>query len=339
MNHDWNSAFPKEPEQFHERVQAVLQNLPEERSSKVMKKKIWGCVAAACALALCSVSTYAAVQHWNWNRHAVEEFNVDEPMQEKLTEENYARVDKQSVTDNGVTITLEQTVQDENLVYLLFNITAEDEELTTDHSMHMQLKYSNGKDPYLGMAWGFVDDLDQPEESNGRLYEVWLERDLSYDFTDSKINWKFTALEGAPEVKAGIGKILAEGDWSFEIDTSNTNSAVSYGIDKDIVIGGCSVHVDEIKLSPLSYTLSCNGADVKKLAKKQGVNWKELEGLASIQLSGICYDDGSVIGQEYGVMREHWGKTYVATGRFTTVVDVEKITGFILGDETEIEVR
>lgn len=339
MNNGWNHAFPKESEKFHEMVQATLQNLPEERSSKIMKKKIWGCAAAACVLALCSVTTYAAVQHWNWNRHAAEKFNVDETVQEKLAEENYARLDKQSVTDNGVTITLEQTVQDENLVYLLFNITAEDEKLTTDHSMHMQLEYSNGKDPYPSMSWGFVDGAGQPEACSSRLYEVWMERDLSYDFTDSKIIWKFTALEGIPEKKAGMGEILAEGDWTFEIDTSNTNNAVSYEIDKDVVIDGCSVHVDEIKMSPLSYVLSCKGADVKRLAKKEGIKWQELEDLNSILLSGICYDDGSVIGQEYGVMREEWGKTYTATGRFSTVVDVEKITGFILGDKTEIAVR
>lgn len=303
-----------------------------------MRKQIWGCVAAACVFALCSATAYAAMQHWN--KRAVLQFAAEEPMQKKLTEENYARVDKQSVTDNGVTITLEQSMQDENLVYLLFNITTGKEKLTTDHSMRMQLEYSNGKDPYLAMSWGFVEETDPSEPDNSRLYEVWLERDPSYDFSDSSINWKFTALEDAPEVKAGIGEVLVEGDWSFVIDTSNNNPLVCYEIDKDIVINGCSIHVDELKLSPLSYTLSCKGADVKKLARKEGVNWKELDELVSIHLSGICYEDGSVMEQErYGIMGENWGKEYVERGKFSTVVDVEKITGFLLGDGTKVSVR
>lgn len=337
MNHDWNSAFPKETKQFHERVQVTLENLPEERSSKSMKRQVWGCVAAACVLALCSVTAYAAVQRWN--KHAAEEFHVDEQMQNKLTEENYARQDKQSVTDNGVTITLEQSVQDENFVYLLFNVEAENEKITAEHSMRTKLSYSNGKDPYISILWGFEGGLDTPKESNSRLYEVWLERDTSYDFSNSTIDWKFTALEGAPDKKAGIGEVVVEGDWSFVIDTSNDNASVSYKLDKDVEIDGCMVHVNEIKLSPLSYTICCEGADVKALAKKQGVNWEELDDITSANLTGICYDDGSVIEQEYGLTSERWGKEYVAKGSFTTVVDVEKISGIILGGETEITIK
>lgn len=337
MNHDWNNAFPKETKQFHERVQATLENLPEERSSKSMKRQVGGCVAAACVLALCSVTAYAAVQ--GWNKHVTEEFHVDEQMQDKLTEENYARQDKQSVTDNGITITLEQSIQDENFLYLLFNVEAENEKITADHSMRMQLSYSNGKDPYISSSWGFDGGIDVPEASNSRLFEVWLERDTSYDFSDSTIDWKFTALEGVPDKKAGIGEIVAEGDWSFVIDSSNNNESVSYKLDKDVEIEGCMVHVDEIKLSPLSYTLCCKGADIKALAKKQGVNWKELEDIASANLTGIRCADGSIIEQEYGLMREQWGKDYVAMGRFTTVVDVKEISSIILGGETEIAIK
>lgn len=335
--YDWKDAMPKETENFHDRVCEALHSLPEERRNYRVSKKRYLPIIALAVLLISSVTAFAAMK---WNDRAADNFGNNKKLQEKLTEEGYSSQNIQSVTDNGITITLEQTIQDENIIYMLFKVTSDDKKLTENNVMSYEMKASNGQDFYTSTSAGFVDELTQPDINNSREYEIWMQKNTAYDFKGAILNCNFNALQQS-DGKAGSIKDLVNGQWNFSVDLS-VNDSATIDLNKTLSVDGCDIVIHKIKLSPLSYTIYFDGDDVKELQKANNINIDELDITYPLIISGLEYKDATVIREDAGLMSEGINDKsgeYVITGRFSKVIDMTQIQTIILGDKTSISME
>lgn len=84
------------------------------------RRKILATVFAA-ALAVCTVTAGAAV-YMNWSRGMEEELRVTKEQKQTAEESGLAAFPKQSVTNNGVTVTAQQSIVDNYYGYLSFKV-------------------------------------------------------------------------------------------------------------------------------------------------------------------------------------------------------------------------
>lgn len=324
MKYDWKKAFPPEPEGFHNKLLETLNNLPVEREVYFMKRKKYIIIVAAVVALLGTLSVYAAVK---WNNQAVKHFNADEKKQVELNDDNYSNQTQQSVTDNDITVTLKQTIQDKNLIYLLFNVT-NSEVITEDNVMNFDLKFLDGDDYQISsMEWGFIDQMSQPNKSTNRDFEIWIHK--SDTFISKSISIQFTEF-GTSTPKAGADKIDKEGNWDFTVDTTS-NEMVTYDLNKTILVENCEITVTKLEISPLSYCIYFEEVGVKALEQATGKNIDQADSLTSLLISGVEYQDGTMVTENVHEIRAGYKDGYYSSqAKFSEVVDTSQLKKLLL---------
>lgn len=85
---------------------------------KIQKKKISGRLLIAAAVICTGMAvTVAAKEFFKWNDYLVKRLDPSEEQQETLQESTYIQNIDQSVTQNGVTVTLTDSIQDQGFLY------------------------------------------------------------------------------------------------------------------------------------------------------------------------------------------------------------------------------
>lgn len=85
---------------------------------KIQKKKISGRLLIAAAVICTGMAvTVAAKEFFKWNDYLVKRLDPSEEQQETLQESTYIQNIDQSVTQNGVTVTLTDSIQDQRFLY------------------------------------------------------------------------------------------------------------------------------------------------------------------------------------------------------------------------------
>lgn len=353
-NRQWNREFPEVPDQVHQTVLDTLAGLKEQKDEKIhptevqmgekMKRrtiKRRTMVLLAAALVMVLVSTVAAAELFRWNEKATDIFEAEPEIQSKLALEEIAVEEHQSVTDGGLTVTAIQTIQDSNCFYALFEVKAEDGSTRIDEncSMDYLLDFHGAEDPFCAMGWGFVDRTRQ-EAGSSRYFEIFGTK-MEESGADLNMGIHFTALRG-PGEKAMDGEIMITGDWNFELALHPAKS-LHIDVNREFAIGGCQVLVEWVELSPLTGKIACDGEDIRVLAEKKGVNFEVLDELLNTRITGVKYEDGTVIDLEgFNTLWESYPKegSYERLSRFERVIEPEKVSGLLLGeDKDEIVLR
>ena len=316
-NRNWNYEFPEVPEHVHQTVLSTLAGLEDgkvKRVKRMKKGKIAILIAAAVAVLGTTVS---AAEIFKWNKRAAEVFVADEAQQKELVTEQIAREEYQTISDAGLTVRAIQTIQDNNCFYALFEITAEDEgiQITENHSM------------------GFVGERQQTV-SNSRYFEITgTKAEPGQEDLNMKI--QFSSLN-APGAKAVDGEPVLEGNWEFLLNL-HTTAPVRYEINKEYQIADCAVMVKAVELTPISVKLVCDMEGVRLLEKQEGVNLDQADQLSSLFINGIKYQDGTVVEEEgYQELQVGWeDDMYTKTARLTNVIDVEKVSALLVGENMD----
>ena len=339
MKHvDWNQEYPKVPETVHRSVLDALSALDEQeqevrRMKKAPKKRI---LLLAAALAALVGTTAVAAGVFQWNERAGQIFEADEEMRNELAMNQLAEDVSQTVTDQGLTITAIQTIQDKNRFYALFEVTAEDTDMqiTSDCSLDYTLDFGGNEDPFGARSWGFISEFDQ-EISNTRYFEIeGTKNEESSD--DLVMNLHFTGLRGEPDVKAGEGELLISGNWDFSLNL-HTSDMISHEVDRVYELDGYDMHIGSVAFSPLSMTIVYDGADVRAMEAGKEVRLDQLDELTALYPTGVRYEDGTIVDE--GMMIpliegfRNGEETYELLLSFNKVVDPERITALLIGDE------
>lgn len=335
---EWKEHFPEVPDPIHQMMIETLDGLEEreehhmKKSNRIKKRTI---ILLAAALIGAMGMTAGAAGLFKWNERASEVFEADEVLQDHLVMEQVAQEGYQTVTDNGITIRLVQTVQDSNCFYALFDVTAEDGTLIDENnSLDMRLDYHGAEDPFCAMSWGFVSAMDQ-EASNSRYFEIYGTK-MNPDSSDLNMNICFVSLNKQGE-KAADDMPLVEGNWDFTLSV-HPSKLTTIDVNDTFTIAGCPVYVQTVELSPLSVTLICKGEDIHALETSQGVDLMQLDTLRPMMINGVKYQDGSIIDNNPGISLSESLDTngeYVNITRFSKVVEPEKTVALLMGDDME----
>lgn len=334
---DWNQEFPEVPDMVHRSVLKALSELDgqEEPNMKkrISKKRIILLTAACVALV---GTTAAAAGIFKWNERASEVFQADEAVQEKLNQKQMSQDVTQSVTDQGLTITAIQTIQDKNRFYALFEVTAEDTgmEITADHNMQYTMDFKDGENPFCALGWSFVSEEEQ-EVSNTRYFEIYGTK-MKNSSDNLEMELHFTALEDVPEEKAGEGAVLIEGNWDFSLDIHETES-IRHELRKEYELAGYPVTVEAVELSPISLTIFYSGDSIRSMEEGEQVNLDQLDDLPALYPTGVRYGDGTEISEYCHPMSEGYTDksrtSYQIVLQFTKVVDAEQVNVLLMGDD------
>lgn len=344
-NNKWNHDFPEVPDLVHQKVLSALADLEnqEDKKMKTIKTqtmKTRTLIILAAALVILLGTTAVAAELFKWNEKATDIFVADPEQQDKLVMEQVAQESGQSVTDNGLTITAIQTIQDSNCFYALFEVTAQDTGLVIDADCGLSYKmdFPGAQDPFGYMGWGFIDSSRQ-EPGNSRYFEIYGTKNEE-STEDLNMNLNFTALTG-PGQKAMEGEALIEGNWNFSL-TVHPAKPVRFDLNRKCQINGCEIYVESVELSPLTAKLVCSGADIKVLEDKEGINLEQADVLSSTMPTGVMYQDGSSLEESCTGLWERFDEDaeYVKVIRFDRVIEPEKVSSLLLGsNKDEIALR
>ena len=155
------------PPSVEKGVEKAFEQIRMEAAAKekrtVRKRRIVPGTALAAALVLIlSGVTVAGAVVYSWSPRVAEKFQADQEQQDQLTKEHLTRPLDISVTDGGVTVSLEQVLTVPDYLYLCFKITGpEDMDLTGDISFNFMdfqmLSLGKGGDPCETLAQGSWD--------------------------------------------------------------------------------------------------------------------------------------------------------------------------------------
>ncbi len=332
-NKKWNREFPAVPQSVHQSVLDTLASLDVQEAKKVKKMKKRTVILLAAAMIAVLGVTAAAAGIFQWHDRAGEVFEAEPAVQEKLVLKEVAQPAYQTVSDNGLTISAIQTIQDEVCFYALFEVVAEEESFWEDKEfidMEFTMDFAGKENPFGAFSCGFASHREE-ESSQSRYYELFGTK-TEEEEQELDMNIHFTALQVEGEKKMIMENVL-EGSWEFSLNVHPAES-VRFEINRAYEIAGQSVTVLAVELSPLSVRLYCDGADAKALEQKLGLNLDQLDELP-MYICGVKYQDGTVIEEEiYLGLSEGYGSgDYMKAARFSHVIEVEKAAALLVGED------
>lgn len=323
--------------------------------------------ACACIIVAGSVTAGAAVHHV-WSRGMQGAVQATDTQQKELTDKGAAVVLKEqddystlAVTDNGITITPETIIVDENFAHIAFSVKgydlAEGDEPGFDD---WDIGVKDGKEGssvqvYGGFYDGIVSDENGnpvyedgsslKEDEQGQIISHYVDEDgnLEYVASIGVADWKDSLLGKTIVCKLkDLGTLYKtrftlakEGNWDFEIKLPDVSTASNIKVAKGIE--NTPFTVDDVELSPISIKInySVNG----KVTFKEDTNQVP-------QFFGVILKDGkkiSFLGDAGGTgYNEAMTEAYTLSS-FVQVIEPDQVQAIILrnddGEQIEIPIR
>lgn len=323
--------------------------------------------ACTCIIVAGSVTAGAAVHHV-WSRGMQGAVQATDTQQKELTDKGAAVVSKEqkdysklAVTDNGITITPETIIVDENFAHIAFSVKgydlAEGDEPGFDD---WNIGVKDGKEGSSVQAYGgFYDGIVSDENGNpvyedgsslkedeqGQIISHYVDEDgnLEYVASIGVADWKDSLLGKTIVCKLkDLGTLYKtrftlakEGNWDFEIKLPDVSTASNIKVAKGIE--NTPFTVDDVELSPISIKInySVNG----EVTFKEDTNQVP-------QFLGVILKDGkkvSFLGDAGGTgYNEAMTEAYTLSS-FVQVIEPDQVQAIILrnddGEQIEIPIR
>lgn len=319
--------------------------------------------ACTCIIVAGSVTAGAAVHHV-WSRGLQGAVQATDTQQKELTDKGAAVVLKEqkdysklAVTDNGITITPETIIVDENFAHIAFSVKgydlAEGDEPGFDD---WDIGVKDGKEGssvqvYGGFYDGIVSDENGnpvyedgsslKEDEQGQIISHYVDEDgnLEYVVSIGVADWKDSLLGKTIVCKLkDLGTLYKtrftlakEGNWDFEIKLPDVSTASNIKVAKGIE--NTPFTVDDVELSPISIKInySVNG----EVTFKEDTNQVP-------QFLGVILKDG----RKFAFLGDAGSSGYnddmtsaYALSSFVQVIEPDQVQSILLrtDDGTEIE--
>lgn len=323
--------------------------------------------ACACIIVAGSVTAGAAVHHV-WSRGMQGAVQATDTQQKELTDKGAAVVLKEqkdysklAVTDNGITITPETIIVDENFAHIAFSVKgydlAEGDEPGFDD---WDIGVKDGKEGssvqvYGGFYDGIVSDENGnpvyedgsslKEDEQGQIISHYVDEDgnLEYVASIGVADWKDSLLGKTIVCKLkDLGTLYKtrftlakEGSWNFEIELPDVSTASNIKMAKGIE--NTPFTVDDVELSPISIEINYSVSGEATI--KEDTNQVP-------QFFGVILKDGkkiSFLGDAGGTgYNEAMTEAYTLSS-FVQVIEPDQVQAIILrnddGEQIEIPIR
>ena len=347
--------FPIVPEKIHGMVLETLENLEKENPSmkkggntmKIKKRRV---IWAAAALAAMFGTTVAAAELFTWNEQAADYFN-DPPkeVQNEMVAQGVVMEQNDSVTDQGITVTVKQTVQDDNRLYILLDVQCE-EALIDDNSGFDRWNVIT-KDPeaFNNMGASFAESAPRGkmEEKNSRgYYEITGLKTYGREWNEDSITLDLGQFFYYTYEEEGLGTShVIDGNWKLEIPLGEQTQALTkvYEPNSQVMVSGMPVTVKRVEVSPISTVIAYDLNDVQNVIDTAYADEEDVF-LYELQLSGFRYDDGETVESGAGGgMSSFWdreaGEDVYKIG-LAGMIEPDRVTAILLGnDMTVVELQ
>ena len=323
--------------------------------------------ACTCIIVAGSVTAGAAVHHV-WSRGMQGAVQATDTQQKELTDKGAAVVLKEqddysklAVTDNGITITPETIIVDENFAHIAFSVKGYDlaegdEPGFDDWNIGVKDdKEGSSVQAYGGFYDGIVSDENGnpvyedgsslKEDEQGQIISHYVDEDgnLEYVASIGMADWKDSLLGKTIVCKLkDLGTLYKtrftlakEGNWDFEIKLPDVSTASNIKMAKGIE--NTPFTVDDVELSPIS--IKINYSVSGEVTFKEDTNQVP-------QFFGVILKDGkkiSFLGDAGGTgYNEAMTEAYTLSS-FVQVIEPDQVQAIILrnddGEQIEIPIR
>ena len=323
--------------------------------------------ACTCIIVAGSVTAGAAVHHV-WSRGMQGAVQATDTQQKELTDKGAAVVLKEqkdysklAVTDNGITITPETIIVDENFAHIAFSVKgydlAEGDELGFDdwNIGVKDDKEGSSVQAYGGFYDGIVSDENGnpvyedgsslKEDEQGQIISHYVDEDgnLEYVASIGVADWKESLLGKTIVCKLkDLGTLYKtrftlakEGSWNFEIKLPDVSTASDIKVAKSIE--NTPFTVDNVELSPISIEINYSVSGEATI--KEDTNQVP-------QFFGVILKDGkkiSFLGDAGGTGYNDAMTEAYTLSSFVQVIEPEQVQAIILrnddGEQIEIPIR
>ena len=225
-----------------------------ETMIKRTKKKMGIAILAVAMAGTVTVSAAVAVK---WNERVVQEIEADDRQQKALEDKGMVADEAEPAVSDGITVKNMQTIADNHYIYMWFEITNENPDITLSEDCLFEnftciIEGDGGAEQQLMDGESF----EQTDKEN--VYTCVYRGILGSPDGDTQIGQgkvKMT-LSGIHEWKDKLReeRICSEGEWELECDL-NVGDTVRTIEPKQAIPGYDDVVVDRIELSPISCTV------------------------------------------------------------------------------------
>lgn len=290
-------------------------------------------LAAAAILFLMAAVTVTAVAVKSWNRNAVKNFPATAEQQEELLEEGYAdnlsereAGDEEilSATDNGITVSVKQTVSDGYCLYIYLEVEAED---NLELPVAMDIITFGESDMGTGFPWtdgsgGSHGIKDDPRKCGYGWYCIGNEQ---VDVNGRMIGCHLKDIEIS---EAETGKLyVVEGEWNLQWSGSNSIGEKVIEVNQTLQEEKGETRLKKLYISPLSYKLTYEMDE--GLAADWNHEWKTV---MFHMKDGTVFDPSNEMRDPYRTKKQQ-------IEFFGRVLDMEEIDSIVIGEgEAAVEV-
>ena len=256
----WNNIAPEVPQDFHNKFEDTLKQIEQADSvdKKYKRKKISGRLLIAAAVICTGMAvTVAAKEFFKWNDYLVKRLDPSEEQQETLQESTYIQNIDQSVTQNGVTVTLTDSIQDQGFLYAFFEVKTEDSISMTDHTSFEEMTHFkiDGKEVYAvddnrfgSFNTGVGQDVLLKTDQNSthlKYFNACISYDGDYDLSNKTVE---ITLKNLTEEGDYDTTVITDGTWDFKWTLGAVKPPTTLEVNRKCDFGGYEItNIDQVR--------------------------------------------------------------------------------------------
>ncbi len=330
---DLNSCFDRmtpDPAQKQKMLGEIISGQKEELKPLKRPVKHLYLLAALVALAVLTMTTALAIS-FGWHEKLIEYLN---PSDEQMTAlDGAADTPDATITKNGVTITVKQTLADSLGIYVIYEMTVPDDiELTDDirwaqYILDIPLAQAD-ESHTLGTTSATV--LEQ--SAHKRTVLIYSQRTAPSENGSIRLQFKdlidYSNTGVTNNVLAAMSAPLIEDDWALEWDFSYVDTSKTIEVNKPLSINGSEDTITRVVVSPMSACVFVKGDDILGSARPV-INFKDY--------SQITYEDIGLKNKSFMYyLADEDNMVYVNQlyYRFLNIINVEDVVSITVGDVT-----
>lgn len=248
------------PEVVELQMQKTFDEIKEcSKQTKKRKRSLrWQAAAAIMGIMVIGTVSVGAAGFFLWHPDVAEKFEANEVQQQELEIKKVTVPTPQeaSCTDNGVTISLEQSLMTEKYMYLYFKITAPEEMKLSEYTFFRNTELRLNGEPLDASYCGGLPDFSEDGTDNVTYWEYFVELQEKTDVNGKQMTAHFETMEESD--KADVGPIIAEGKWdvtwTLDYQPSEQVFAINQPIEKE------NITVKDVTISPISIEVAYDWA-------------------------------------------------------------------------------
>lgn len=327
----------------------------ERRIRGMRRRRMWP-MAAAAVLSVGILGAGAAAAYMQWSKGLEEGLRTTVEQREALEESSMAAFVGQSVTQNGVTVTAQQSVVDQHFAYLSFKVegyTVEDgvqpDFSVIDISMEDEAGYTGGicSSFYDGLVMG--EDGRAVHADGTPLSEG---EPVSYMLEDGTMEYQITMYCGkagyfiGQPIKVALkdlgtytGKaedvvVDVEGDWTFEWTMEGSDDVRN--LELNAALGESGATAVKAELSPISIVITYDfprQEETELAVDADGNEYNRTTYANPPYFTGVRLKDGTMYTRLSGMgsagYNEDGSDTYTYTTALGRVIDAEQVESLL----------